>query len=292
MSNEDLVIMFQSGENRDQILETLYLENRNLIAKVANRYKSYESFDDLMQEGFFGLLKAAEEWSPDKGANFATYAFIWIRQAITAHLRECGHIIRLPANARHRAFQYLRAVEAFQKENGREPSIIDLAASLGLSIRDTEQAQADARLLFVRSLQEPTGSEEDSTTLEEIIPDTADEIGDVLDDLEQKELSSLLWSLVDNLEEEQPEVLRRRYEGRETLRECGAALGYTPERVRQIEAKAFRKLRAKKNLDKLRPYIDGRVYSLGLSGTGLSSWRNTFSSSTERAAFKLMGIRD
>ncbi len=292
MSNEELVSIIQSGKNRKDALGRLYVQNYGLLSSIASKYRNLDSMDDLMQEGFFGLMKAADLWSPDGGASFSHYAAFWIRSSILDYVRDNGSLIRIPAYYRERLLSYRRTVEAFKKELGRFPSPAELGTALGLSEADVERLRADARLLSPKSLQETTGGEDDDLTLEGMVVDPKDVIEDVLDKVQAEELSVLLWSLVDELEGRGPEIIRGRFQRGQTLKEIGQEIGLSTESVRQAEKKAIQSLRRKKTVGRIKPYIDWKAYSLGLHGTGLSAFRHNGMSSTERAAYKLMGISD
>lgn len=290
MDNEGLVMRIQQGIEVRANMELLYSQNRGLIGKIVNRYKSFEDPEDLFQESYFGLFKAAQHWKPEDGSNFTGYAVFWVRQVIQRYIENCGAVLRVPVHQRARIRKYQRVISDFKRELNREPFPWELMDVLGISYQQLEMLRKDAIALKLRSFSEEIGDGEDpdSLTLQDTIEDPADAIGDKIEEIDAERLSSLLWSMVNTLKEEQAEVIRRRFWDGETLRTCGAALGFTAEKVRQIEAKALRELRSKESIDKLRPQLDETAYTLGLQCTGLSAWKHRGESSTERAARKLM----
>ena len=296
MSNEELVFKIQSGQDREWCLTELYRQNTGVLLTVVKRFQKYENLEDLMQEGYIGLMKAADRWEPERGATFSGYAAMMIKGAVLGYLRNNGSIIRFPVYYRGRILQYKRVVAAFQREHGRRPSPDELGAALGLSAADAEQIRADARLLSIRSLQEPTGGAGAGVgadlTLEGTIADPEDVLEGVLDEIQREELSSLLWDLVDELGDRKSAVIRSRFQHGKTLKSCGEDLGISIETVRRIEVRALKDLRKKKNTDRIRSFIDDeKAYSLGLHGTGLRTFKDRGMSATETAAFKLMGIK-
>lgn len=285
MTNEELVLRIQQGGERREELEQLYTQNRGIIATVINRYHGSAEEEDLFQEAYFGIATAAELWNPEEGASFSTYALYWIKQVIQRYVDNCGSLIRIPVHQKERLLLYRKTVADFRKEFGRDPVPFELMRALGISLQQLDDLIEDAKLLQVRSLSEAI--DEDGNELQEVIADPEDRLETALDKIQREQLAALLWSLVDALEAEQAEVIRERFQGCKTFRECGASLGCSPESVRQIEAKALRKLRSGENLKKLRPhYID--LYGEGLSGS-LQGFMTTRTSSTERAALKHMG---
>lgn len=290
MDNEGLVMRIQQGIEVRANMELLYSQNRGLIGKIVNRYKSFEDPEDLFQESYFGLFKAAQHWKPEDGSSFTGYAVFWVRQVIQRYIENCGAVLRVPVHQRARIRKYQRVISDFKRELNREPFPWELMDVLGISHQQLEMLRKDAIALKLRSFSEEIGDGEDTEglTLQDTIEDPADTIGDKIEEIDAERLSSFLWSMVNTLKEEQAEVIRRRFRDGETLRTCGAALGFTAEKVRQIEAKALRELRSKESIDKLRPQLDETAYTLGLQCTGLSAWKHREESSTERAARKLM----
>lgn len=286
MSNEELVAKIRAGEDVEKNVERLYFQNEGLIGKIASHYIGYCEIEDLKQEGYFGLMTALELWSPDGGASFSTYAFQWIRQTMRRYVDNCGALVRLPTHTIDRIYKYKQAVESFNQSFMRNPSSRELAFYMGVSPSEVEKIKRDAQCLNPKSTDETLG-EDESLTLGETISDEKDEIEDVLERVQREELSLLLWSLVDNLEKRESEVLRKRYKEGLTLRNCGEDLGISVEGVRQIESKAMRKMRKSSVRKQLEPYLDERAVSVAYSSTGLGTFRRTWTSAPERAVLYL-----
>jgi len=291
MTNEEIVTKIQAGEDRRENIERLYLQNKGLIAKIARRFQGVEDFDDLAQEGYFGLVTASELWSPDGGATFSTYAFQWIRASIQRYIENNGSIVRFPVHSKERILSYMRAIDSFYLSYGRDPSPRELQALLKVTPKVLDRIKSDINILKIRSTSEPL-TEEGDLTLEDSIVDDQDTIGDLLDDIDRDRLVSLLWSLVDELPDRESDILKRRYLNNETLQDCGEDLGISSERVRQIEARAIQRMRKKKTLDKLRPYIEERTIAQAYQSTGIGSFRRTWESAPEKAVFLKMKLEE
>lgn len=291
MTNEDLVLRIQSEGNNSELIGQLYKQNTGLIWKAALALAAYEDPEDLRQEGYFGLMTAVELWRPDGGANFATYAAYWIRQAMTRYIENSGSVIRIPSHQRERIKQYKKILERFRTAIGRDPSSQELTALLGVNADQLEQIRKDALALSPRSMSEAIAFA-DELVLEDTIPDPRDDIEDLLDEIQKEELSTLLWKLVDDLGGKQAEIIRKRYKEGLTLKSCGDALGVSIEGARQIEVNALRKMKRPSIKKKLLPYIDEQTAAAAYQATGLGAFRRSWASAPERAVIRLEKLQE
>lgn len=286
MTNEQLVLCIQSGENEAENMASLYRQMSGMIAKIAMEYRGQEELDDLKQEGFIGLCNAVRAYRPEEGVPFHQYAPYWIRQGIRRHLENCGHLVRIPSGQAGLLQKYRRLCSEFLLEFGRRPSDREAMYCLELSYVRLRRLQQDGLMEKIGSLDVPVGEEED-TTLGELQRGSEGFEDSVIEEMNQRELKTALWAVVDTLEERQRQAIRLRYKEGCTFAETGSQMGITLEAARQWVDKGLRELRKPSRSNGLRPYLDGWCYSVGMRGTGAGVFKRTWTSATERAALQL-----
>lgn len=286
MSNEDLVLRYQATqdqEQRQELLSMLYRQNEALIQKIANIYSGLCETADLMQEGFLGLLTAAEKWEPDGGSNFASYAYTWIRQAMRRYLDDSGNCIRIPVHMKEQLLEYRKYCAVFEKDHGRRPETKEILKALNLTREQFEKIRKADCMMLISSLASPVSNEDPDITLEDTLADPDDPIRATEERLQAEQLSEVLWGAVDSLPKKESAVIRKRYQEQKTLKETGADFGFSTDRARQIEAQALRKLRSGKTRKKLQPFLEENAIKYGYNASGLGTFRRTGSSSVELA---------
>lgn len=291
VTNEQLVARIQAGEDVGNNMERLYDQMKGFINQMAQKHQRGGMMEDLQQEGFLALYAAVDGYDSTQGAGFLSYAKYHIMGRMVRYVQDNKSPIRPSALSQERLRAYRRFCNAYQLRHGEEPSESATAGFLGLTLEQVRQIKGNARAASLVSLDSPITAPDgaEDTTVGDLIASTSCLEDEVLEEVQQEELKKVLWECVDSLPAPHPEVIHRRYQEGETLRQIGEAVGLSVERVRQIEAKALRELRGPSKADRLRPFLSEteRIYNSAIKGGGVSRFSHTWTSSTEREALRL-----
>ena len=258
-SKEEKVLgkMIKEGEKKQALIarRKLVQANLRLVVSIAKKYTGQGVlFMDLVQEGSLGLIKAAEKFDYSKNFKFSTYATWWIKQTITRAISNSGRTIRIPVYMADKIRRYKRAITTLSVELGREPSDVEVSERLGISLRQLTNVKKSV-------LKEPISLE---------TPVTEDlNIGDYVEDLSYKSpeiqtknniLKGSIDELLSTLSEREKKIITYRFgingETPQTLEQLGNIMGYSKERIRQLEDSALLKLRETQELSHFRDFIE------------------------------------
>ena len=283
LTNEELVLRIQRGEDVNDNLQLLYDRNTGMIGRFVKPYRIYSEKEDLMQEAFFGLWEAVQHYDPEAGSKFITYAASWIRQHVSRYCKSCCQSKRIPEYYLQRIRSYRSFIKAYQNEHQEYPTTEQISRALSISREKVEELQ---RIIV----------EADALSLEEAVPGTDLTVKDTIpDDTDIEEQAAdaadreALWKIVDSLDCRKSTVIRMHYRDNHNLSQISKSLGLSRQNVSQIKKDAIRILRKKAYI---RSMAIERGYYGGAYQGSLQSFRNNGMSSVERIALKHISIEE
>ena len=256
LKEEEMKLAELALAGNEQARQKLVSSNLRLVIMAARHYSQNTSlsFEDLVQEGNLGLIRATQDFKPELGWRFATYAMYWIKQAISRAILNQSHTIRIPIHILELQSKYKKAQSTLREKLDRAPTAQEIADYLGVDIKKIEDIE---RLVKDPVSLNATLNDEDDGTVEDLVADP--NAVNPEDKLDNEYLANAINAILPTLETREQEIIIARYglnkTKPKTLDQLGAEYNVSKERIRQIEQKALVKLRNPRRADLLRPYL-------------------------------------
>lgn len=290
MDNEQIVQEIKNGINTSDNLERLYKKNLPVIKQIIKPYTALEEQEDLLQECYFALVNAVDNYECFENVKFMTYAKFWLKQACVRYIENCGRNVRLPVSMHQDIIHYKKAIMELSHDLGRYPEDAELAKHLGISkakLNDLKMYSQD-----VKSLNTSYTTEDGQEY--ELMDTLADDLRleeSVVDDLYGEHCKSELWGIVARYTSpKESEILQERFKKRKSRQAIANDYNVTRQRIREIELKALRKMRRPAVKRELEKKFD--LATAGIYNSGVNNFKTTWESSTERTALKMLAYDD
>lgn len=286
MTNEELILLIRDGVDPVENTSKLYDQVERLISKVANTHAStQEDFEDLQQEGYISFVKAVERYTPDCGANFATYLFLLLRRDFKRYLNKTESV-KLSDKLKEELYNYRKFKDDYLMQFGCDPTDWELMTGLNISRSKLRSIKEASILDKCISLDKPMDFDDSgSCTLGDTVKDSADQIGELIDDIANKQAEQIIRQSMEILSEQEKKTLYLYFKCDLTLAEISKELGVSAGRTQQIKETALKKLRKGKNSEILKK-LAFDVYGCGIKRVGYRYYMHSWSSSTEDTALK------
>lgn len=281
-TNEQLVVLIQSGESEADNMLQLWQQNRGFIATIARKYTSLAEMEDLEQEGYLGLYEAVRHYEPDKGVKFINYAAFWIKQVMRRYIDNCGAVVRLPTNMHEWIKKYNRVLHEYQKVYHEWPSDRALCWLLGIKQEKLRAIQKAANMRQIDSLSRPLETDSDDLTLGDTVSSGEDLEEDACRRLDREDLKRTVWVAVDQLPGDQPAVMRMIYQEGMTRGDAGKSLGFSRSKAETVERRALKTLRLSRRSRKYRAYYEEYLAAAPVHHVGIETFQCTWYSEVER----------
>lgn len=285
LSNEQIIEQIRAtGDDDRELIGQLYKQNTGLLRRFIRPYvRAGMESDDAMQQAYLGLVQAVEHYDETTGNTFTTCLCHWVRSAVGRELQNTAHTKRLPAHMQERIGKYKRICREYKAETGKQPNDNYLCFFLGVSPEQLKAIRLAINESEILSLSEPI-KEDSAVTFENVVPDPADMIGDIIEQASRAQDARELWAEVDRLEYRQAEALRRKYVNNLSITQVAEELGLTKSQAIRTLNKGCKRLRHSKKVERIAQ--DAGYSTRDLFGGSLSSFKTSGTSIVEDAALR------
>ena len=293
MTNEEIVTMIQSGMNRKEGIEQLYLQNKGLIYRLSKPFFQLcdntvaIDVDDILQEAFIGLVEAVDRWDSSKGVAFMSYAGFYIQKQIRLSYNNKSKSIRYPIYLQERLNHYNAFLSQYRSDHlGMDPSDAEIEKELELSGVQVKELKRALFLSTVVSLDKIVmADDEEGSTESELFQDSFDLEESTVDRIYNDERTNIVWECVESLPDAMQSTIHARYEESKSLREVGEELGCSRQSISNREKEALKRLREDARIQMLAE-TEGFLDTSKIYKDGLQRFQNTGSSVVEELALK------
>ena len=288
MTNEMLVKSIQNGQNTQENMRDLWLQNQGFIRLIAIKYQDFAEIEDLVQQSYFGLCKAVEYYDESMGLKFLTYAKAPIKQSILKYIGDNMGAVRIPSWLRAQMRTYKKIVSDALKEQGRKPTDKEICRLMGIT-EPQLNAIKNSCFLFdnMKSLNAEIGEEKD-TELIECIPNSHNIEQETIDNIYNQELKNTLQSIIKELPKEQQQIIKMHYVDNMTISDIEKALDMQKDAAERIKTNAIRELRKPHRKARLESFRNEYIKSCEIKSVGVGVFMRTWTSSTENTAIRLL----
>ena len=285
MDNETIVQNIQAGIDTEKNLLTLWNNNSGFINLLILPFSKKYEYDDLQQECFLALYDAIQNYKVNESA-FLTYYAIWAKNRLYAYIESCSGMY-IPRNMQYNIRRYNKITQTYLTEYNRKPSIIEYKALLKVSDTELNSIIKASQKCTIKSIdKEYSSSDGDSYTLLDTIPDSRNHYEDVLNKVNNEQLSNVLSEALADINPVQADSIKYHYYDNMTYKDIASILGLSPEAVRQKINTGMRHIRHGKYSRQLKDYVEVQ-YNYAYKG-GLSQFKTSFTSATEYSAMNLL----
>lgn len=266
MTNEQIVSKIRNGYSVTDHMQLLYESNLPLIKRFLKPYTVYEPMEDLLQEAYFGLIKAVQHYETSKNVRFMTYAEYWIRQAIQRYLEKCGSTVRIPSHVRQKIARYKKTVQELEQTLGRVPTDNEIAGKMHISVELLPELKI--QMQGVASLDTPL-TDDSSLTLADTVQADYNLEDEIINKIYTEHSKSKLWGIVERFtSERENHIIKELFINNQTMAAVARKQNILFDRIRQIKENGLRKLRtsrAKRELLEKFDIVEAGAYRNSMS---------------------------